>query len=277
MKVFEALRKTEDMLKKQGIEDFKSDARFLMQYFLGCSSGEYILRQRDEIGESFFELVQKRLSGIPVQYITESAEFMGFEFYVNENVLIPRQDTEILVEKALEFLKGKENPNIYDICTGSGCIAISVSKMAKVKVKALDISERALSIAKINAERNMTDVTFLKDDILNTNIDFSGADLILSNPPYIRTEDIEKLDVTVKGAEPYIALDGGNDGLKFYRKISKIAIDSLNNGGAVIFEIGFDQGNDLKEILTLAGFNDVEIIKDYSGNDRVAYAVKKEI
>ena len=276
MKVFEALRKTEDMLKKQGIEDFKSDARFLMQYFLGCNSTEYILRQKAEVSESYFELVQKRLSGIPVQYITESAEFMSLEFYVNESVLIPRQDTEILVEKALEFLKDKKSPDIYDICTGSGCIAVSVSKMAKVKVKAIDISEKALNVAKINAEKNMADVTFVKDDILNTSINFSGADLILSNPPYIRTDEIEKLDITVKNAEPYIALDGGFDGLKFYRKISQIAFDSLNNGGAVIFEIGFDQGDDLKKILTATGFKDIEIIKDYSGNDRVAFAIKKE-
>ncbi len=274
MKVFEALRKTEDMLKKQGIEDFKSDARFLMQYFLGCNSTEYILRQKDEISESFFELVQKRISGIPVQYITESAEFMGLDFYVNENVLIPRQDTEVLVEKALEFLKGKEKCEVYDICTGSGCIAVSVSKMAKVKVTAIDISEKALSIAKINAGKNMADVTFVKDDILNTKLNFSGADLILSNPPYIRTKEIEKLDVTVKCAEPFIALDGGEDGLIFYRKISEIAFNSLNNNGGVIFEIGFDQGDDLKEILTHIGFKNIEIIKDYSGNDRVAFATK---
>ncbi|MBO5453250.1 MAG: peptide chain release factor N(5)-glutamine methyltransferase [Clostridia bacterium] len=274
MKVFEALRKTEEMFKNNGVVDYKSDARFLMQYFLGCNSTEYILRQKDEVSESFFELVQKRISGIPVQYITESAEFMGLEFYVNENVLIPRQDTEILVERALDFLKDKKNPVVYDICTGSGCIAVSVSKMAKVKVAAVDISEKALSIAKINAERNMADVAFVADDILNTKIDFSGADLILSNPPYIRTKEIEKLDVTVKCAEPFIALDGGEDGLVFYRKISKIAFDSLNNGGAVMFETGFDQGADLTEILEAQGFKDVEIIKDYSGNDRVAVGIK---
>ena len=274
MKVFQALRKTEEMFKNKGVADYKSDARFLMQYFLNCSTSEYILRQQDEVSDSFFELAERRISGVPVQYITESAEFMGLDFYVNENVLIPRQDTEILVEKALNFLKDKKNLKVYDVCTGSGCIAVSVSKLANTKVTAVDISEKALQVAKINAEKNMADVTFIKDDILNTRLDFSGSDLILSNPPYIRTKEIEKLDVTVKCAEPFIALDGGDDGLTFYRKISKIAYENLNSGGAIIFEIGFDQGNDLMEILEKQGFKNVEIIKDYGGNDRVALAIR---
>lgn len=274
MKVFEALKQGEIMLKNKGICDYASDARFLMEFFLNVKGTDFILKQREEINDGYFELIEKRISGIPVSYITNNMQFMGLDFFVNEDVLIPRLDTEILVEKAVNWLKSKKDLKIFDICTGSGCIAISVNKLSGQKVTGIDISEKALEVAKINKEKLSADVTFVKDDILNPKTDFKGADLILSNPPYIKTSVIETLDESVKNKEPRLALDGGEDGLIFYRKITSLAKENLNIGGALIFEIGFDQGDDLKQILKENGFCNIEIIKDYNGNDRVAFGEK---
>lgn len=274
MKVIEALKQGEIMLKNKGICEFKSDARFLMEFFLNVKGTEFVLKQRDEIKDGYFELIEKRISGTPVSYITNNMQFMGFDFYVDENVLVPRLDTEVVVETAVKRIGNKKDLKIFDICTGSGCIAISVNKLTGNKVTGIDISEKALDVSNINKEKLNAETIFVKDDILNPKTNFSGADLIISNPPYIRTDVIETLDDTVKNKEPRIALDGGEDGLVFYRQITKIAKENLKPGGALIFEIGYDQGEDLIKIMSENGFCNIEIKKDYNGNDRVAFGEK---
>ena len=275
MKVFEVLKQTEENFKNQGICDYKSDARFLMEFFLGCSPAQLILNMQNEIDhKNFLKLANKRLKGIPVQYITGSAEFMSLEFKVNKNVLIPRQDTEILVEKAIEFINENNCSEIYDICTGSGCIAISLWKYTNKEITATDISKKALKVAEENRIINNAKVTFINDDILNTKVNFENAQVIVSNPPYIKSSQIKTLDKTVKDAEPNGALDGGEDGLMFYKKISSLASENLVPGGALFFEIGYDQKDSVTSILEKQGFKDIQVIKDFGGNNRVVWGIK---
>ena len=205
---------------------------------------------------------------VPIQYITNKQEFMQLNFFVNENVLIPRSDTEILVEEIIENYKNKE-VKILDLCTGSGCIAISLKKyIENSKVYAIDISEEALNIAKQNAMNNETDITFIKSDMFS-NIKEEKFDIIVSNPPYIKTEVIKKLDKEVK-KEPLIALDGGNDGLYFYKKIIEEGYKFLNEEGKIFFEIGYDQKEDIINLIN--NNNKYELIKtkkDLENNDRI--------
>jgi release factor glutamine methyltransferase len=275
MKVFEVLKQTEEIFKNQGICDYKSDARFLMEFFLNCSQTDLILNMQKEINyNNFLKLANKRLKGIPVQYITGNTEFMSLEFNVNKNVLIPRQDTEILVEKAIGFINENNCSKIFDICTGSGCIAISLWKYTNKEITATDISKKALKVAEENKRKHGAKVTFINDNILNTNINFKNTDVIVSNPPYIKSSQIPTLDKTVKDAEPYSALDGGDDGLVFYKKITSLAENNLVSGGALFFEIGYDQGDAVRLILEQHNFKNIQIIKDYNGNNRVVFGTK---
>ena len=227
-----------------------------------------------EIDEKpFFEMVEKRISGVPVQYITGKTEFMSLDFFVNENVLIPRQDTELTVEKIIEDYKG-DNPKILDICTGSGCIAISLSKYLNAEVFAFDISEKALEVVEKNNSLNNTKVTFFKDNALCPSNNLKDFDVIVSNPPYIESEVVEGLDSIVKDKEPRLALDGGFDGLDFYRKITPYAYSVLKEGGKLFFEIGYNQGDGVVKLLEENSFENVTIEKDYNGNDRLVFGTK---
>lgn len=217
--------------------------------------------------ERFKNNIQNFLEGIPIQYINNKAYFMGLEFYVDENVLIPRCDTEILVEEIIKIIKKDSLLKILDLCTGSGAIAISLKKyLNNIEIMASDISDKALMVAKKNASKIGVDVKFIESDLFNS---INGKfDLIVSNPPYIKKSVIPSLDKQVRN-EPILALAGGEDGLDFYRKISYDAKKFLNNNGYLCFEIGYDQREDVEDILLQNGYINIYSKKDYGGNDRI--------
>jgi release factor glutamine methyltransferase len=221
-------------------------------------------------------LIKKRSTKIPLQHITGKQEFMGLDFFVNEHTLIPRQDTEVLVETLIEEAKkyNEKRLNILDICTGSGCIGISIAHFFKESnVCAVDISEDALLVALKNKELNhVENINFLKSDLFSS-LDNEKFDIIVSNPPYIRTMEIEKLMEEVKIHEPFIALDGKEDGLYFYREITKKSVKYLKDGSSLMYEIGFDQAKDVSDILVENGFKNIKVIKDLPGHDRVVIGV----
>ncbi|MBE5958555.1 MAG: peptide chain release factor N(5)-glutamine methyltransferase [Lachnospiraceae bacterium] len=277
-----------DILQKENIADAVNDAWLLSEYALSINHQKYYMDMNitvdDDQREKYMELVAKRAAHIPLQHITGHQEFMGIDFIVNENVLIPRQDTELLVEKALELIEGKSRQlssegqekefKILDMCTGSGCIAISVKKICDeknipVKMTAADISDKALEVAKQNAKMNETEVTFIQSDLFeNVSENF---DFILSNPPYIPTKVIGELEVEVKEHEPFNALDGLEDGLHFYRLITDEACNLIKENGYIVYEIGYDQGELVSDILRKKTTY-VKVYKDLGNNDRVVVA-----
>lgn len=209
----------------------------------------------------------------PLQYLTHTQAFFNENYYVDENVLIPRQDTEILVEKAIDYIRAENIKNAIDLCTGSGAIGISVARNSDVeKVLLIDISEGALDVAKRNIEDNYMEdkVSVLKSNLLDEAIKSNiKTDMILSNPPYIKSKDMASLDANVK-YEPSLALDGGATGMDFYEKIVEQAKQVLNNNGLLIFEIGYDELEQMKELLSKnKEYTMLESVKDYGGNDRV--------
>ena len=264
-------------LSASGIEEADIDAWYLLEKVSGLSRAAYFLHSEDRIesdkAEEFLRLIERRSKRIPLSYVLGSRDFMGFTFKVNENVLIPEQETELLVEEVLKSCEGK---SVLDLCTGSGCIAISIGLLGKPdKVVGVDISERALSVAKENALLlNVSNVDFLQSDL------FDGIsekfDIIVSNPPYIETEVIDKLQPEVSKYIPRLALDGDKDGLKFYRKITEYAPKYLNKNARIFYEIGYNQSREVSNILGGNGFTDIRVIQDYSGLDRIVMANFKE-
>ena len=216
----------------------------------------------------------KCANGIPLQHIIGSGEFMGLRFKVNSDVLIPRPDTEILVAKALEFIENSnKNLKVLDLCTGSGCIAISIANSTEnTDVSASDISEKALAVAKENALLNNQEkrITFYHGSFFEPFKSNEKFDIIVSNPPYIPTDDIQELDDCVKNHEPMSALDGGSDGLYAYREIIKAAPFYLNKNGHILFEVGIGQAEDVAELLK-ENFTDIKTVHDYGGIERVVY------
>ena len=268
------LRIGADTLQKAGIEEFQLDAWYLLSYCLGISRSEYYLKINDECDDDSYsnykKMIDIRANRVPLQYITGIQEFMGIDFIVNESVLIPRQDTEILAELAIKHSAGKK---VLDMCTGSGCIAISIAKLGNpCNVTATDISDEALSVAKCNAKNNRVDIAFVKSDVWD-NI-FGAYDIVVSNPPYITPKELEELMPEVIEHEPVLALAGGSDGLDFYRQIVKGAGNHIVNGGLIMFEIGCFQAEDVSRILFDNGFTDIRVEKDYAGLDRVVWAVR---
>ena len=231
---------------------------------------EYLVIHNDDKVESkythkFLKGIERLKAGEPIQYVTEKAEFYGLEFYVNKNVLIPQPDTEVLVGEIIE--KYSDKKEILDLCTGSGAIAVALKKNIKrSKVFASDISPKALKVAKKNADNYKFDITFIKSDLFE-NI-YKKFDLIVSNPPYIETGFLKKLPSEVK-CEPTLALDGGKDGLDFYRRIIKDAKTRLNKDGVLALEIGFEQKDRVVELMKNEGYKGVYCKKDYGGNDRI--------
>ena len=222
-------------------------------------------------------MIEKRSQRIPLQHITGSREFMGLEFYVNEHVLIPRQDTETLAELILKDYKGRK-PVILDMCTGSGCIAISLSKIGGFDdVAAVDLSKEALKVAKRNADVLLGPgrITLIESDLFQAIEPKSRFDIIVSNPPYIPTEIIKELQPEVRNFEPMLALDGREDGLFFYRQLVSEGRRFLNPGGSIYFEIGYDQAESVSALLEDAGFAEIRVVKDAAGLDRVVCAVMK--
>ena len=261
-------------LQKAGVQSYEFDARQLLFFVFSIDANQYLLNQSMPLSEeeekkvnSYFEAIQKRSEKIPLQYITGEQNFCGLDFYVNENVLIPRLDTEVLVEKILEY----EEPGqrVMDMCTGSGCIAITLQKLGGFQVMAVDISDEALTLARKNAQRNQAQVTFFQSNMFEQLSNTSKVDVIVSNPPYIESKVVDELDDEVKKYEPRLALDGMEDGLHFYRILAREGKRFLNEGGRLYVEIGFDQAEAVKELFGAQGFLDIQVYKDLAGLDRV--------
>ena len=271
----EAIHLGEKILSLAGISDVKTDAWLLFEYVAKIDRNFYYTYCDEEITEQtlaeYERALKKRAERIPVQYITGETEFMGLPFKVNSSVLIPRQDTETLVEEALKVLQ--PGMKVLDMCTGSGCIIISLMHYAKeIEGYASDISKHAINLAKENAKMNEVFVNFESGDLFDHIKD--TFDVIVSNPPYIRTEEIQKLMPEVQNFEPFDALDGKEDGLYFYRKIVEESLNHLNPNGQLLFEIGYDQGKEVSMLMEAAGFKNVRVIKDLAGNDRVVGGIK---
>ncbi|MBO5373204.1 MAG: peptide chain release factor N(5)-glutamine methyltransferase [Lachnospiraceae bacterium] len=266
----EAIDMGEQMLKEQGIADAKTDAWLLLAMACKIDRNFYYLHMNEEILEEqkqeYASVLKKRAEHIPLHYITGEQEFMGHRFLVNSNVLIPRQDTEVLVEEAIKRVK--PGMDVLDMCTGSGCIIISILKnVSDVNAIAADVSKQALIVAKENAKLNEVSVRFETSDLFDH---IKGEfDIIVSNPPYIRTEEITKLMPEVRDFEPFNALDGKEDGLYFYRKIVDEGKKYLKPGGYLMFEIGYDQGEEVVGLMRQAGYSEIKVVKDLAGLDRV--------
>lgn len=288
------LNEGERLLSLENIRDSKTDAWLILESLTHMDRAKYYLLRQNEteagLCKKYFELIDKRKQHIPLQHITGYQEFMGLEFIVNPHVLVPRQDTEILVEQALSCVNGKK---VLDLCTGSGCIAISLAVLGNPQsVTASDKSEKALAVAEENAKRlkgkglNIkgpnagktnnektgikkpdVDITFIQSDLFeNINEKF---DVIVSNPPYISEKEMRELEPEVKEHDPQRALWGGMDGLFFYREIIKSSPAYINAGGSLFFETGCNQGMAVAGLMRQQGYENVEIIKDYAGLDRV--------
>lgn len=269
---YENLQTARDYLRGKGIADADVDAWYLLAHVLGINRSEFFLQREEQLPEDkasrYHSLVEQRASHIPLQHITGTQEFMGLEFEVNEHVLIPRQDTELLVEEVRKFCAGK---TVLDLCTGSGCIIISLAKLGNIRrAAAVDISDKALETAAKNAGKHEVHIEFIESDLYEK---VDGVyEIIVSNPPYIRAGEIEALMPEVKDHEPYIALEGGADGLVFYRRIIEGLKSHLSENGRVFFEIGHDQAEAVKQLLAMEGYEEIQIKRDLSGLDRVVCA-----
>lgn len=252
------------------------EARQLVMRAVNMNETGLIINAKTEVSDEALllarEMLERRRNGEPLQYILGTAEFMSLEFEVNESTLIPRADTETLVETALDEI-GEKTVKLLDIGAGTGCIGISTARFSNAEVTLADINEQALAAAKRNAEKNGVRAELLKIDILSE-IPDGKFDVIVSNPPYIETEVIKTLQTEVKDYEPLAALDGGADGLTFYRRIIKIAPRLLTENGILAFEIGYNQGEAVSELMK-RDFCHIRIIKDLCKNDRVVIGNKK--
>ncbi len=278
------LKSGQKILEEAGIKEAGLDAWLLLEYVTGKSRAYYFAHGDEGVTEEtvcrYQALIRKRAEHIPLQHLTHQAFFMGYEFYVDENVLVPRQDTETLVETALEFLKERRNPRILDMCTGSGCILTSLLlEISDAGGTAVDLSEKALEVAEKNAKKLGTaDRTeFVRSDLFsaeyfskkNNGKKIAEYDMLISNPPYIPSAEIEGLMAEVRLHDPRMALDGMEDGLYFYREITRQAMNYIIPGGWLLYEIGCEQGRDVKELLEKEGFTETEIRQDLCGLDRV--------
>lgn len=296
MTLQELWKEGNQILSEAGIPEARLDARYLLEWASGQDHSFLLLHPEhtvaEEVVQSYRNAIRQRCHHMPLQYITGEQEFMGLSFRVNESVLIPRQDTELLVETVLEHLHRQpaKPVRILDMCCGSGCIGLSLwllaegnrdqMRMAELKkpggepypVVLADVSPEALQVARENATRLHADVSIVESDIWNH---ISGRyGIIVSNPPYIPSHVVDTLMPEVQQYEPRLALDGAEDGLSFYRRIIEQADGYLEEDGYVFFEIGFDQADDVRQILVGAGFEEVTVKQDLAGLDRVIYARK---
>ena len=288
MNLRESCRRAAEILRQAEVPEPDLDAWYLLEYVTGVGRAAYFADPDREMTpqqqDAYEACIRRRAQRIPLQHITGEQEFMGLLFRVNEHVLIPRQDTEILVEEALGQIRNGRLPvsndkgqtaEILDLCTGSGCILLSVLYYAgRMKGQAVrgtgsDLSEKALETARDNAKRLGISAAFVHSDLFE-NLTGRYA-MILSNPPYIRSADIEGLQPEVRLHDPRMALDGDADGLAFYRRITEESGDHLEQGGILMFETGCDQAADVSELMRGHGFADITVKKDLSGLDRVVY------
>ncbi|WP_072525821.1 peptide chain release factor N(5)-glutamine methyltransferase [Clostridium sp. Marseille-P3244] len=289
MTLKEAYRQGRDRLSDAGIPEADLDAWYLLEQVTGISRARYYADPEREIPETdhsrYAAYIERRAGHVPLQHITGSQEFMGLKFRVNEHVLIPRQDTEILVEEALKILREEGLPmqegklRVLDLCTGSGCILLSVlywmsqDKNRDLEIRGIgsDLSEKVLETAAENAAALGIRADFVRSDLFQ---DLGGKfGMILSNPPYIRTGDIDGLQEEVRLYDPRAALDGGEDGLYFYRKIIRESREYLEPGGYLMFEIGWDQAEEVSALMRASGYARIRVKKDLAGLDRVVYGV----
>ena len=256
-------------LNRAHIPDGDLDAWSLMEYVFEMDRAHYFLRESEEAGsqeEEYRRLISLRCGRIPLQHLTHQAWFMGLEFYVDGRVLVPRQDTEILVEEAVRRLE--DGQRLLDMCTGSGCILLSIlSQKPCCKGTGVDLSADALEVARLNGRRLNITADFRQSDLFT---DIGGRyEMIVSNPPYIPTGVIPTLEEEVRSYDPNLALDGGEDGLSFYRRIVEQASTRLEDGGWLLFEIGHDQGRCVRDMMENAGYGELQVVKDLAGRDRV--------
>lgn len=267
-------------LAEEGIEEFSLDAWYLLEYVTGVSKAMYFAEPERAVSEEnadrYIDCIRRRAAHIPLQHIMGEQEFMGYPFCVNEHVLIPRQDTEILVEEAIQVMRPKMK--VLDMCTGSGCIVLSILKMCREKYYmtdlqgiGADVSEEALKVARENGRRLGVPVTWIQSDLFAKIPEEEKYDVIVSNPPYIETAVIDTLQEEVRLHDPYIALDGKEDGLYFYRRIISEAGKYLKTQGKLMFEIGCDQAEAVEELMKNAGYEQITVKKDLAGLDRVVY------
>ena len=300
MTIIEALKMGTDTLVAAGVPDASYDAEILMEYVTGLGRAKLLTRQRSQmepkVESDFFDLIEKRAERIPLQQLTHVQEFMGIPIYVDERVLCPRLDTETLAMEIRAVLDGiyrvggllpaPENVvplrhdvyfdkrfRLLDLCTGSGCVALATYDYAKrrgfaLDITAVDASEDALAVAEKNKAARGADITLLHGDLYEPVRDQSFH-VITANPPYIASRYLKQLMPEVRDHEPRMALDGGEDGLIYYHRITEGAAEHLEDGGFLMYEIGFDQGEAVSEIMTGCGFSEVRVIKDLAGDDRV--------
>lgn len=271
MTISEAIQKAKKELTENNTEEAGLNAKILLAHILSCKKEELTIKNNQYLEKTqenqYFQNIEKIKKGYPLQYIIGHKEFMKMKIAVNENVLIPRSDTEILVEEAIKYANiGKTN--ILELCTGSGAIAISIAKYTEnTEIIATDISKKALEIAKQNA-KNLLDtqnITFLQSDMFQ-NIK-EKYDMIISNPPYIKTDVIKEYKLEY---EPKLALDGGKDGLEFYKTIINEAHKHLRENGIILLEIGYDQKDEITKLIKQSGkYQNIKCIKDLYGNDRI--------
>ncbi len=272
----EALRQSVETLKAAGVTEAEVDAWYLFEHVTGMNRAAYFLHGEDTLSEEWQKelerLIKLRSERIPLQYITGSQEFMGYSFLVSPSTLIPRQDTEVLVDLVSRVAEGKK---VLDLCTGTGCIILSLAKLCRLeRAVGTDISPEAVSTAKKNAERLQAEAEFFCGDLFLAVPEGEPFDIIVSNPPYIPSAVIDTLMPEVREHEPMSALDGDTDGLKFYREIIKNAGKYLTGQGQIFFEIGCEQGADVSALLFENGFENIRIMKDLAGLDRVVSATR---
>ncbi len=279
MVIRELIKNTIKSLRESGNDNPVFEAHQLIKFVTKMDATELVIAHDDKVSEKTKDelllLLERRIKKEPLQYILGTQEFMSLEFFVDKNVLIPRSDTETLTEYVIDKMKGN-GFSLLDIGTGCGCIPLSIAHFNKdAYTRGLDINPDAVLLSAKNAEKlNLSDrATFGIFDILNE-IPKGKYNVVTSNPPYIETDVINTLQPEVRDFEPHLALDGGADGLIFYRRICKIAPDFLHKNGLMVFEIGYNQGQDVKKIMS-ENFKDIEIIKDLTGNDRVVAGVLK--
>ena len=276
------LSKSIQYLKKYNVENARLDAEYIFAYVLGVKRISLMLNFDEEISEENKNLIRQYIVRRgkyrePLQYIVKEWEFYGYPIKVDGRVLIPRQDTEILVEQCIFLMKEKENPKILDIGTGSGAISIALAKeLPESEVLGLDVSDDALKMAVINRElNNVSNLKFLKSDVFQY-VREKNYDLIVSNPPYIPVEEYNELMPEVKEYEPRMALTDGGDGYYFYKKISEESVNYLKNGGYLAFEVGYNQGETVSQLMEKNGFQIIGRVADYGGIERVIIGRKEE-
>ena len=280
MTIFEAYNSTKKKLEKAGVEDYLIEPKQIIKHITGLSATQILTNYNRPLTEyqenNLIALVHQREVRYPLQYIFGEWDFYGRGYFVGPGVLVPRADTETVIEAGIEFLKGKESPQVLDLCAGSGCIGITLAKeIPTAKVTLVEKYEEALRYAEKNIERNEAfNAVALQGDIFQKCAADGEYDLIVSNPPYISEEEMKIISPETK-FEPETALKAEDDGLEFYKAITENYKDSLKDGGMLCFEVGFTQSLKVKEILKNAGFKDIEIKKDLNDVDRVVTGIKR--